>query len=226
MQPIIRRGHFYWCPTRLNTCSCKLYGYGVAASLALGVGSVEFWGSNISESLSLLSDAWHMLSDCPVYLVAGVAFFLKRKHPLEALKLDNKGGKFISWVLTIIAIFTLGNALYRLFDPILIVSGLALKVAGVGFVTNLVMFALLHALHIDHENGEEAHNDETHYGAVIHTLIDTGLSLVAIFAISLRHFFPESSWTLWSDPFGSIVICCCLLYMAHMMRQRIRDRGH
>jgi cobalt-zinc-cadmium efflux system protein len=223
---LVEGGHLFVCPHRAGlkrkSCNCKPITYAFAFALAFIIAALEFWGSGASGSLALLSDAWHVVSDMLIYGISGYAFFAKRARPHEREELDAQWGFVNSWILTTVAVLISAWAIYRLFVPSEIKSGIMLSIAALGFAGNLLVLLVLCALHTDRLHAEAGRRDETHHTAILHTMTDAGLSLIVIAAAILMEIWPEVLYTRHADSAGSVIICLALLQLSRETRHRIR----
>ncbi len=118
-------------------------------ALTAGFMVVEFVGGWVANSLALLSDAGHMLSDVTALGLALLAFHQMRRPPdmrrsygydrLEVLS-ALMNGTLLCGVAVLIGV----NAVKRFRSPPEIEGGLMLVVAGIGLAINLAGLALLH----------------------------------------------------------------------------------
>ena len=157
---------------------------------------VEAVGGVLTNSLALLSDAGHMLTDVIGLGMALAAIQLASRH---ARKADGGQHTFGLYRLEILAAFVnalllFGVAIYVLVEAVRRITGDSevlgvpmLVVASVGLAVNLVAFALLR------EGSKESLNVE---GAYLEVLADTLGSVGVIIAAVLLEVF---DWT-WVDP--------------------------
>jgi cobalt-zinc-cadmium efflux system protein len=138
---------------------------------------IEAVGGYITNSVTLQSDALHMLTDAAGLLIAYFANNISKRPATVNLTFGygkaEALGAMINCVFTIIlTLFLLAEVIYRFFNPVE-VKGLGLfVVAGIGFVVNsIIAFTLAknsHSLNIK--------------AALIHTLGDLLASIIAIVA--------------------------------------------
>ena len=157
---------------------------------------VEAVGGVLTNSLALLSDAGHMLTDVVGLGMALAAIQLATRH---ARRDDAGHHTFGLYRLEILAAFVnalllFGVAVYVLVEAVRRITGdpevlgiPMLVVATLGLVVNLIAFALLR------EGAKESINVE---GAYLEVLADTLGSVGVIIAAVLLEFF---GWT-WVDP--------------------------
>ena len=143
-----------------------------------GFMAVEVAGGLASGSLALLADAGHMLTDAAALSFAWIAFRLARRpadtrrsygyHRFQILAAFVNGV-----VLMAIVAWIAFEALQRLREPVEVLGGLMLAVAGVGLAVNLLSFAILHGGNRENLNVR---------GALLHVASDLLGSLAAIIA--------------------------------------------
>lgn len=164
---------------------------------------VEVIGGIVSSSLALLSDAFHMLSDCSSLILALLAARMTKKpsdhkrsygyHRIEVL-----AALFNGLSLLLIVAWILYEAIHRLMDPAEVQGEMMLSVAFIGLVVNCVVFAILHRKHERNLNMK---------GAVIHVIGDLLSSVAAIVAAIVILY---TGW-MPIDPLLSIVVSLLIL---------------
>lgn len=174
--------------------------------LVAGYMVAEVVGGLLTNSLALLADAGHMLSDAAALGLALFAlWFASRPAPshrtygyyrIEILAALANGATLVA-----VAAFILVEAWERLFSPPAVQGGPMIAVAAGGLVVNLVALRLLHAGRSESLNVR---------GAWVHVLTDALGSLQAIGAGALIVAF---GWT-WADPAASVLIGLLVLYSA------------
>lgn len=176
---------------------------GLAAALTGGMMVAEFVGGWWANSLALVSDAGHMLTDVGALLVslwalklaqtpadARRTFGLQRTEILAAL--------FNGVTLLALSAYIVYEAIPRLFHPEPIQSGIMMAVAAVGLAVNVAGFFLLRT------HSEENLNIR---GALLHVLGDL-LSSVAVLVGGL--FVWWKGW-IWLDPLLSLLIAAVIV---------------
>ena len=176
---------------------------GIAAALTGGMMLAEFAGGWWANSLALISDAGHMLTDVGALLVSLAAlkiaaappdarrtFGLQRAEILAAL--------FNGVTLLALSVYIVYEAVPRLFHPEPIQSGIMMAVAAAGLLVNLAGFLLLRT------HSEENLNIR---GALLHVLGDL-LSSVAVLVGGL--FVWWQGW-FWLDPLLSLLIAAVIV---------------
>jgi len=171
----------------------------------------EVVGGLVSRSLSLLSDAGHVLSDLVAQLLALVAVVLATR-PADArrtygwYRLEILAALMNGVILFALAIVLVWQGATRLRSPVEVHTGLMLAVAAVGLVANLVGAWLLH--------GSRTLNAR---GAYLHLVLDT-LSSAAVVGGGLAMHFTHGLY--WLDPVLSMAIGVIILYNAYRL---VRD---
>jgi cobalt-zinc-cadmium efflux system protein len=165
--------------------------------------AAEVVGGIVSNSLALLSDAGHMLTDVfalGMSLVA--AMIMKRPSDYRATYGYQRIGLLAALIngasLVVIAVFIFVEAYRRLFSPPAINSSVMLIIASVGFLGNLLMAWIL----------SRGHKDLNLKSAWLHVLGDTVASAGVIIAgvvIAL------TGWQL-ADPIASAAVGILIIY--------------
>ncbi len=167
---------------------------------------VEVLGGLWTNSLALLSDAGHMLSDMFALGLSLFAFWLSSRKPSPTKTYGyyrfEVVAAFINGVLLIlIALWIFGEAYSRFQEPATVKSVPMLVIAVLGLMINLLGIYLLHEIGTKNINIR---------GALFHLIGDAAGSVGAIaaaIAISL------TGWTLF-DPLVSILIGILIIYSA------------
>ncbi|MGF1508947.1 MAG: cation diffusion facilitator family transporter [Myxococcota bacterium] len=147
-----------------------------AAVLTAAFMLAEAAGGWLSGSLALLADAAHMMTDSVSLGLAWYAFRLSRRPPTERhtfgydrLQVLVAFGNGIAMLIVVLLI--VGHAVERLFDPVAVLPGPLLVIAGLGLGVNLVAFGILHGADTTNLNVR---------GALLHVLGDLLGSVAAI----------------------------------------------
>ncbi|AZB42078.1 cation transporter [Bacillus sp. FJAT-42376] len=165
---------------------------------------VEVIGGILTNSLALLSDAGHMLSDAAAL---GLSFF--------ALKFGEKGASlsktygykrfeilaaFLNGItLIVISLYILWEAIQRIMDPPAVISSGMLIISIIGLIVNIAAAFIL-------MRGDKDGNLNVR-SAFLHVLGDMLGSFGAIVAALLIMFF---GWSL-ADPIASIIVAVLVL---------------
>ncbi len=146
---------------------CKLY---IVIAISFVFISAEFVGGYISGSISVISDAFHLVTDLIGFSVSFGFIWLSRRIPTEKMTfgfhrmelLGALGNLFIIWFL---AIFMIYEATIRIIDKEFVKEPLAMLIVGVGgLAVNIIMFFVLHSGSHSHGLMSEAcdHHPEPH----------------------------------------------------------------
>ncbi len=174
----------------------------------------EVVGGILSNSLALLADAGHMLSDAGALGLALFAMWFARRpasarHTFGYQRAEILAALANAATLIAIATFIFVEAYTRLFDPHPVEGRMMLVVAAGGLVVNLLGLWILHG-------GRDATLNMR--GAWLHTLTDALGSLQAIVAGALIVWF---GWT-WVDAVASLLIGLLVVYSAwSLMRESV-----
>lgn len=155
-------------------------------------------------SLSLISDAGHNLSDVAVLGLAMFAFRLARRKANERFTYGYKKSTILVSLINSVILFVaiggiLWESIHRVFNPV-VVDGQAISiVAGVGIVVNAVS-ALLFFRNKEHDLNVK--------GAYLHLMADAAVSL-GVLVSGLFIFI----WSIyWLDLVMSLVIVAVIFY--------------
>ncbi|WP_107854834.1 cation diffusion facilitator family transporter [Neisseria weaveri] len=177
----------------------------VSFGLIGGFMLVEFIGGLWSNSLALLSDAGHMLSDAASLLLALLAVAWGRKnstarHTFGFKRLEILAALFNGLTLLAIAAYICYEAVSRLMSPQSVASTEMLVIAAIGLGINLFVAWYMH------RGGDIEHNLNMK-AAYLHVLGDLLGSLAAITAALLIMAF---GW-LWADPLTSLIVAVLIV---------------
>lgn len=162
---------------------------------------IELAGGIWTNSLALLSDAWHMFSDV---FALGLAWFAA--HHSARSKKNASGQSHLEITASIInAILMIGVVIYiiieaiaRLKNPHAVTGGYVMLIAFAGLVVNIIVARLLHSDDADNHNRR---------AAFLHVLSDLLGSVAALLAGAIVVF---TGW-LPVDPLLSIFISLLIL---------------
>ena len=170
----------------------------ISVLLNLIITIVEFVGGFLSNSLALLSDALHNLSDTLAIAISYIALRLAKKTPTKKNTFGFKryqilAALFNSAVLVAISLFLFWEAYQRFLDPKPIKAGLMLTVAFIGLLANLFSILLLQK--------DQKHNLNIR-SAYLHLLGDTFSSAGVLIGGVVMHYL---QW-YWIDPFVTVIV--------------------
>lgn len=176
--------------------NARMLGWALAITATFLV--VEVAGGLYFNSLALLSDAGHMLTDVAALAIALLAIRLGAKPPDEKRSFGYRRSEilaaaFNALMLFVIAIYIFVEAIDRFRDPQPIQSWGMMAVAAVGLVVNLVAMRMLVA-------GKEASLNVK--GAYLEVWADMIGSVGVIVGAILIRF---TGWT-WIDPLVAVLI--------------------
>ena len=179
-----------------------------ALIITAGIMVLEFIGGLFTNSLALLSDAGHMLSDTTSLGLSLFAAVLALKPPSPQktygfYRFEILAAFVNGLTLFAIAGFIVWEAYERFFAPPLVNSGYMIGIASLGLLANLVSARIL----TGQGNMEQSINLRSAY---LHILGDALGSVGAIIAGLLMYFF---SW-YWADPVISVIVALLILRSA------------
>jgi cobalt-zinc-cadmium efflux system protein len=173
-----------------------------ATGLTLAFAAVEAGVGYWSNSLALLGDAGHMVTDAGALILAAIAARVARRpaslqHSYGFGRAEVVAALANALIMLILALALLFGALRRLQAPEPVAGGMVLLVAAVGLVFNLGVLALL-------LRGQRTLNIRA---AVLHVAGDALGSVVALLSGLV---ILATGWTR-IDPLLTLVICALLL---------------
>lgn len=165
---------------------------------------VEVIGGILTNSLALLSDAAHMLSDAFALGLSLFAFKLSEKvsnsNKTYGYKRFEILAAFINGItLLVISLYIFWEAYHRFLEPPN-VSGTMLWIAVIGFLVNVIVALIL-------IKGGDTKNNLNLRSALLHVLGDLLGSVGAIIAGLLILFF---DWNI-ADPIASVIVAVLIL---------------
>lgn len=173
---------------------------------------VELVGGLVADSLALLADAGHMLTDAAALALAWAASHIavrpadaRRSFGYQRMRVlaTFVNGCALLFVVAWIAI----EAVQRLFDPRPVDAIAVIWIGSIGFAVNLLVFSLLRQGH--------AH-DMNVAAAALHVIGDLLGSLAAILAAVIIFF---TGWT-FADPISSLLVCTLIVRSAWSLVRR------
>jgi cobalt-zinc-cadmium efflux system protein len=158
----------------------------------------EFIGGILSNSLALLSDALHNLSDTFAIFISYVAMVVgekgsNRKNTFGYKRIEILAALLNAVVLVVISLYLFYEAYQRFMEPEPVEGLTMLVVAFVGLLANLVSVLLLN---------RDSKNNLNIKAAFIHLLGDTLSSVGVIIASLLIYFYG----LYWADPLLTFII--------------------
>jgi cobalt-zinc-cadmium efflux system protein len=175
---------------------------------------VEFVGGLLSNSLALLSDAGHMLSDVTALTLTLLAMGQMNRPPdtrrsFGYRRLETVSALANGALLLAVAIVIGLEGYHRMAEPPQVRGGLMLVVAVLGLLVNLVGIVLLH---------KESHASLGMRGAFLHIVGD---ALGSVGAITAAVIIRTTGW-MTIDPLISFGIALLIIYSAgHLIRESL-----
>lgn len=179
--------------------------YAIPFLLILIFAIIEFWGGIFTQSLALLSDAWHMFSDVFSLGLAWFAAHLTAKNknrPGGQSRLELGASSINALLMLAVVAYIIFEAIERLKNPQLVTGGYVMLIAFAGLVVNVIVAKMLHGGHA-HDRADD-HNRRAAYLHVLSDLLGSVAALIAGAVIYL------TGWLL-IDPLLSIFISLLIL---------------
>lgn len=166
---------------------------------------VEAIGGYLTNSLALLADAGHMLSDAISLGIALLAFTLGAKVANHSKTYGYKRFEIMAAVLNgltliIIALYIFYEAIGRFQNPPEVASTGMLIIATIGLLVNILVAWIM-------MRGGDVEENLNMRGAYLHVISDMLGSVGAIIAALLIIFF---GWE-WADPLASVIVAVLVL---------------
>jgi cobalt-zinc-cadmium efflux system protein len=165
---------------------------------------VEFVGGYLANSLALMADAGHMLSDVAAISLSLFAIWFAKRPATPAksygyLRLEILAALINGVVLAVIALLIYWHAWHRFREPEPVEGVLMLTIASMGLVVNIAGALLLHAA--------SGHNLNVR-GAYLHVLGDL---LGSVGAITAGVIIVTTGW-MPADPLISVIVATLILF--------------
>jgi len=166
---------------------------------------IEAIGGFLTNSLALLSDAGHMLSDSISLAIALIAFILGEKAANHSKTYGYKRFEILAAVLNgitlmAIALFIFYEAINRFANPPEIATTGMLIISIIGLLVNILVAWIM-------MRGGDTEDNLNMRGAYLHVLSDMLGSVGAIVAALLIMLF---GWG-WADPLASVIVAILVL---------------
>jgi cobalt-zinc-cadmium efflux system protein len=170
----------------------------IATMLNLVISVAEIIGGLLSNSLSLISDALHNLTDGLAIFIAWVANRISKKpsnlkRTFGYKRVEILAAMLNAGVLFFVSIWLFYEAVLRIMHPEPVKGGMMLVVAAIGLVANLIAMILLR---------KDSGKNINVRAAYLHLLGDTLTSIAVITGGVLIYFFS----IYWIDPVITIII--------------------
>ncbi|MDO5359283.1 MAG: cation diffusion facilitator family transporter, partial [Jeotgalicoccus sp.] len=176
---------------------------------------VEIIGGVLTNSLALLSDAGHMLSDAISLAVALAAFKMGEKAADSARTFGYRRFEILAAVfngvtLIVIAVFIVVEAAGRFVNPPEVATTGMLIIAALGLIINIIVAKILMS--------GDTHDNLNMKGALLHVFGDLLGSVAAIVAALSIMFF---GWG-FMDPLASVIVAILIAVSAfRILRQSL-----
>lgn len=176
---------------------------------------IEIAGGILSNSLALISDAIHNLSDTLALALAWLANRVGKRKPDARHTFGYQRIEILSTfvnasILTAVSIYLIYEAVIRFLHPEPVKSGLMLIIAMFGLFANLISMLFLH------RDSKHSMNIKAAY---LHLLGDTLASVAVIIgAILIRY-----SAILWIDPALTFIISFVIIHQAYQILRESTD---
>ena len=170
----------------------------ITVLLNLAITIAEFIGGIFSNSLALISDAFHNLGDTVAILITYITEKISRrasdeKHTFGYKRIQIMAALFNAVTLIAISVFLIFEAWERFNNPQPIKSLLMLSVASIGLFANLISVLLLKSHQKENINIKAAY---------LHLIGDTLSSVAVIIGGILIYFYK----IYWIDPLITVLI--------------------
>src|SRR5215831_17323136 len=188
----------------------RLLGWATFLTLIFMV--VEFVGGFFANSLALIADAGHMLTDAAALALAWAALYLSERKPDSKRSFGYHRAQVIATFVNGIGLLVIVGwiaveAVRKLLAPAAVNAPLMLTIASLGALVNIIVFVMLRQG--DHDNMNIA-------GAILHVLGDLLGSVGAVIAAIVIQF---TAWTP-IDPILSVLLCALIVRSAFVLVRR------
>lgn len=184
--------------------------YAIPFLLISAFALLEFFGGIWTNSLALLSDAWHMFSDLFALGLAWFAAHLSAKPGTHRHASGQSHAEIAASAVNVLLMFgvvayIIVEAVQRFSHPQAVTGGYVILIALAGLIVNLIVLRMLHADDAGHaQNAEQNHNKRAAY---LHVMGDLLGSVAAVVAGTVIYY---TGWLL-IDPILSIFISLLIL---------------
>jgi len=190
----------------------KQYKIYFALLITLAFAVIEFITGNIFNSLALIADAGHMVTDGIALFIASIATYFaskpaSNKYTYGVSKMEVTAA-ILNLLLIAFVVFDIAKETYFRFSSDVVIRGDGvILVAFIGLMVNIAVFVMLH-------NGHQSLNTKA---AKMHVIGDMFGSVAAIFSGIMIYFFNLTMF----DPLMSAIICVVLLNMAYSLLREV-----
>lgn len=189
----------------------------LAFSVTAGFMIVEVVGGLMANSLALLADAGHMLTDAAALLFAFLAVQFSRRpanarHTFGWLRLTTLAAFVNAIALVAITFLIVWEAVQRFYQPRPVAGNTMLVIAIAGLLANIAAFWILH------RGGEEKNLNVR--AAMLHVMGDL---LGSVGAIAAAVIIMTTGW-MPIDPILSVLVSCLILRSAwRLLKESINE---
>lgn len=189
--------------------------FGIGILLNVVFVAVEAWFGWRADSLALLADAGHNLSDVLGLVLAWLGMFVARLQPNDRYTYGRQRASILAALVNALVLLAVmggmaWEAIRRFSDPAPIAGETVIAVAAAGVVINGITAWLFMA---------GSHGDLNIRGAFLHM---AGDALVSLGVVLAGFLYLKTGW-LWLDPLLSLVIAALILYATWgLFRQSLR----
>jgi zinc transporter 1 len=196
----------------------------IMVGLTLSFMVVEFVFGFMSSSLSLISDAFHMMSDVGALIIGIMARIYSKRENNEFMSYGYKraeivGGLVNGCFLVSVCFFMTIDAIQRYIEPQLITQPINIIIVGsIGLIINIIGLIMFHEHHHHHHHHHHEHNegllnhnhDTNLHGVFLHILGDA-LGSIGVVINGICVWIMPWNWKYYIDPTISIFICLLIL---------------
>ncbi len=201
----------------------------MALNLVIVIAEISF--GIFSNSMGLIADALHNLSDVAAIFVAYLAIVFSEKKASSRMtfgyiRSEMMAGFINSFVLVGAMGIVIFESVERLLHPVPVEGGIMMIVAGVALVANVISLLILKDMHFhglgdSHDHSEHDHHEHEGHShptreninvkaAMLHMLSDVGISAAVVLGgllVSLGQWY-------WLDPALSLAFSAYIIYEA------------
>ncbi|KAI7907110.1 cation efflux family-domain-containing protein [Cokeromyces recurvatus] len=198
----------------------------IATTIACMFFGIELIAGYVSNSLALMSDAFHLLSDVASFIVALIAIYLAEKPPTKKHTFGFHRAEVIAAVISVLTIWVLTGflileAVNRIQSPQVIDAKLMCVTASIGVLVNIILISVLgghhsHAHSHDDEETEDSSQKTVHKkeninvrAAALHVLGDLLAAIGVLISSIVLIFKPEYTIV---DPICTFIFSLIVLY--------------
>ncbi|EPB89027.1 hypothetical protein HMPREF1544_04150 [Mucor circinelloides 1006PhL] len=209
----------------------------IATTIALLFFATELIAGYLANSLALMSDAFHLLSDVASFIVALAAIYLAEKPPTKKHTFGFHRAEVIAALVSVLTIWVLTGvlvmeAIERLRKPQVIDAKLMCITASIGVLVNVILACVLGGHHHHHHHHEHGHGeDELHQhhhhsdqkevninlrAAALHVLGDLLASIGVLISSVILIFKPNYTIV---DPMCTFIFSIIVMYTTYHLVQ-------